>query len=123
MANRYEKNGIYKPEPEPEPASDEDGEQVSNSSEIVEETMEVFAGCTGKLIGPKGTKINELKKASGCKDIKMPEKDDSAERPKARSLVSITLIGTARQNSKARKLVQKVVDEWVHLSSLLCGTY
>lgn len=123
MAHRYEKNGTYIPEPKSELDSDEEGAQVSSSSEIIEEPMEVFAGCTGKLIGPKGSKINELKKASGCKDIKMPEKDESADRPKARSPVSITLIGTARQIAKARKLVQEVVDEWVCLSFLLSRVY
>lgn len=75
--------------------------------------MQVFCGSTGKIIGPKGAKIQEIKKATNIKDIKMPEKSDGTERPRARDKVDVTLIGKPRAIAKAREMIQEVVDEWV----------
>ena len=82
--------------------------------------MSVFMGSTGKIIGPKGAKIIEIKQASKVTDIKMPPKGEDGEpRPKARSLVDITIIGKSRAIAKARELVQEVVDQWVRSLSCL----
>lgn len=77
--------------------------------------MEVFSGATGKIIGAKGAKIQEIKKTSGVTDIKMPAKNEDGPRPKARELVNITIIGKGRAIATARTLIQAVVDEWVCL--------
>jgi hypothetical protein len=79
--------------------------------------MQVYCGSTGKIIGPKGSKIQEIKKATNVKDIKMPEKSDGPDRPRARDLVEITLIGKPRAIGKAREMIQQVVDEWVRFVS------
>jgi len=81
--------------------------------------MQVFSGSTGKIIGPKGSKIQEIKAASAVTDIKMPAKNEDGSRPKARELVTITIIGKPRAIAKAKKLIQEVVDEWVHFLSPL----
>jgi predicted RNA-binding protein YlqC (UPF0109 family) len=80
-----------------------------------EEQMEVYCGSTGKIIGPKGAKIQEIRKASGVTDIKMPAKNEDGPRPKARDLVHLTIIGKGRAIKTARDLIQAVVDEWVCL--------
>lgn len=77
--------------------------------------MEVFQGATGKIIGTRGAKIQEIKKTSGVTDIKMPAKNEDGPRPKARELVNITIIGKGRAIATARTLIQAVVDEWVCL--------
>jgi hypothetical protein len=77
--------------------------------------MEVFFGATGKIIGTKGAKIQEIKKTSGVTDIKMPAKSEDGPRPKARELVNITIIGKGRAIATTRTLIQAVVDEWVCL--------
>jgi hypothetical protein len=81
--------------------------------------MQVFSGATGKIIGPKGSKIQEIKAASVVTDIKMPAKNEDGSRPKARELVIITITGKPRAIAKAKKLIQEVVDEWVRFSSPL----
>ena len=112
---RYEKNGDQKP-PEPTLIAEAEDARGNESQEEREEKMSVFMGSTGKIIGPKGAKINEIKLASGVKDVKMPPKRDEGEpRPKARSLVEVTIIGKPRTIAKARELIQRVVDEWVCL--------
>lgn len=75
--------------------------------------LEVFYGSTGRIIGPKGAKIQEIKKTSGVTDIKMPAKSEDGPRPKAREPVNITIIGKGRAIATARNLIQAVVDEWV----------
>ena len=75
--------------------------------------MEVFHGATGRIIGGRGAKIQEIKKTSGVTDIKMPAKNEDGPRPKARELVNITIIGKGRAIATARTLIQAVVDEWV----------
>jgi hypothetical protein len=75
--------------------------------------MEVFYGATGKIIGTRGAKIQEIRKASGVTDIKMPAKSEDGPRPKARELVSITIIGKGRAIANAKTLIQALVDEWV----------
>ena len=91
--------------------ADEAGEDDNTEKE---EPMDFPAGCSGAIIGPKGAKISEIKKTSGVKDIKMPEKsDDPSTRPRARDLVQLTIIGKARAISKAKEMIQVVVDEWV----------
>jgi hypothetical protein len=103
---------VEKP-PEPEPVV-EDEAGASESQEEREEQMSIYVGSTGKIIGPKGAKITEIKKASNVKDIKMPAKnDDGAPRPKARELVKVTIIGKPRAIAKAREMIQEVVDKWV----------
>ncbi len=77
--------------------------------------MEVFSGATGRIIGGKGAKIQEIKKTSGVTDIKMPAKSEDSPRPKARELVNITIIGKGRAIATAKTLIQAVVDEWVCL--------
>jgi len=115
MANCYNKNGTSKPKPEPEQVS-EDEAKVSDSSEIINEEYDVFAGSTGKIIGLKGAKIQEIMKLTGCQDVKMPPKDEN-NRPKARDIVQVVIVGTARQNAKAKKMIQGLVDEWVRMGS------
>jgi hypothetical protein len=77
--------------------------------------MSIFSGASGKIIGPKGAKIQEIKTTSGVKDIKMPAKNEDGTRPKARDLVELTIIGKPSAIEKARELIQEVVDEWVRL--------
>ena len=77
--------------------------------------MEVFQGATGKIIGPKGAKIQEIKKTSGVTDVKMPAKSEDGPRPKARELVNVTIIGKGRAIATAKTLIQAVIDEWVGL--------
>jgi hypothetical protein len=85
--------------------------------------MSVYSGSTGKIIGSKGAKIQEIRKASNVKDIKMPAKNEDGTRPKARELVEITIIGKPRAIAKARELIQEVVNKWVcnlsHRSTLI----
>lgn len=81
--------------------------------------MSVYVGSTGKIIGPKGAKIQEIKKASNVTDIKMPPKTEGGDRPKARDPVDITIIGKPRAIAKAREMIQEVVNEWVRLHSRL----
>jgi predicted RNA-binding protein YlqC (UPF0109 family) len=95
---------------------DKDGD--NDSQEEREESMEVFCGSTGKIIGPKGAKIQEIKKTSGVTDIKMPAKSEDGPRPKARDPVNITIIGKGRAIATAKSLIQAVVDEWVCFLSL-----
>jgi len=78
--------------------------------------MSVFSGATGKIIGPKGAKIQEIKRVANVKDIKMPAKSEDGTRPKARELVELTITGKPRAIAKARELIQGLVDEWVCLS-------
>ena len=73
----------------------------------------MFAGSTGKIIGVKGAKIQEIRTASRVTDIKMPAKNEDGPRPKARELVTLALIGKGRAIKTARELIQAVVDEWV----------
>jgi hypothetical protein len=110
---RYEKNGDKKDEPEPAEAFDMYGTADGESQEETEEVMGVFAGATGKIIGPKGSKIQEIKSASNVKDIKMPTRQEGFDRPRARDLVEITILGKPRAIRKAMELIQEVVDEWV----------
>jgi hypothetical protein len=112
---RYEKNGTYIPEPELEVVEGGNKDGDNDSQEEREELMEVFYGCTGKIIGPKGAKIQEIKKTSGVTDIKMPAKSEDGPRPKARELVNVTIIGKGRAIATAKTLIQAVVDEWVCL--------
>lgn len=65
MAERYSIEGVYSPPPKSGAESDDDDEGVSSSGEVIEEEVEVFAGCTGKIIGPKGSEINKIKSESG----------------------------------------------------------
>jgi hypothetical protein len=114
MYEGYERNGVKKPEPEVVPGGDDEPDAgPDNSPEDGEEKFTVFAGCSGKIIGPKGAKIQELKRLSGVKDIKMPAKDEDAPRPRARDPAEITLIGKVRAIAKAKVLIQEIVDEWV----------
>ncbi|KAE9381198.1 hypothetical protein N431DRAFT_424789 [Stipitochalara longipes BDJ] len=94
-------------------ATDDKGDDP-DSTEEREVQMEVFAGSTGKIIGPKGAKIQEIRAASRVTDIKMPAKSEDGPRPKARDLVTITLIGKGRAVNAARDLIQAVVDEWAN---------
>ncbi len=113
----YDQNGVYNPPPEPEVDAPSDVD--TGSQEETEEEMQVFSGATGKIIGPKGSKIQEIKAASVVTDIKMPAKNEDGSRPKARELVIITITGKPRAIAKAKKLIQEVVDEWVRFSSPL----
>jgi hypothetical protein len=85
--------------------------------------MSVFSGATGKIIGPKGAKIQEIKRNANVKDIKMPAKNEDGTRPKAREPVDITIIGKPRAITKARELIQEVVDEWVCLLSFVFASF
>ncbi len=114
----YNQYGDEAPEiPDPKaPIDDVAGDDAAdNDNTEVEDEIEVFAGCSGKIIGPKGAKIQEIRAASGVKDIKMPEKDEN-NRPRARDLVQIKLIGTKRACKKDATLILDVQKEWVCLS-------
>jgi hypothetical protein len=78
----------------------------------------VFSGSTGKIFGPRGAQIAAIRNASRCKDIQLPppRTTDQPRRPNPRAEVALVLVGTARQISKAKILIQQVVDEWVCLS-------
>lgn len=65
-----------------------------NSSEVIQELMAVYNGCTGAIIGKKGTKIKEIRAATGIKDIKMPRSNHVSRRLQSHELVQITIRGT-----------------------------
>ncbi|OWP00326.1 agglutinin receptor [Marssonina coronariae] len=90
----------------------ENGSFDENDNTEQEAEMDIYSGSSGTIIGPKGSKIQELKSRSGVKDIRMPKKDEDAPRLRARDTVKITLIGTGRAISRARDLIQAIVDEW-----------
>lgn len=81
--------------------------------------MSIYQGSSGAIIGPKGSKISELKSLSGVQDIYLPKKDEFASKGRARDLIDITITGTAFTIQKARVLIQAVVDEWVRTPLLL----
>ncbi|MAD87930.1 MAG: hypothetical protein CL912_33635 [Deltaproteobacteria bacterium] len=103
---------------DPEPAKTGDDKEDDNDQSEHEDVLQVPAGCTGVIIGPKGAKINELKSISGVKDIKMPEKTE--QRPRARELVNVTLTGRKGAIKKAMDSIQAIADEWV--SQVLSGS-
>ncbi len=118
---RYEKNGVYIPEPEPEVVVDDKDEQL-DSNEEREEEMEVYSGSIKAIIGTKGAKIQEIRATSRVTDIKMPAKNEDGPRLKARELVTVTIMGKGRAIKTAREMIQAVVDEWV-CSLLLYSIY
>lgn len=65
MAERYSIEGVYTAPPVKVKKDEDENNGVSSSGEIVEEQVEVFAGCTGKIIGPKGAVINGIRSDSG----------------------------------------------------------
>jgi hypothetical protein len=87
-----------------------------DNGEVIEEVMQIFSGATGKIIGPKGAKIYEIKDATHVEDIKMPAKNEDGTRPRARELVDITIKGTQTQINAAKAMIQTVNDEWVSFS-------
>lgn len=89
------------------------GAGVIDNGDIIEEIIQVFSGATGKIIGPKGSKIFEIKDATHVTDIKMPAKSEDGPRPRARELVDVTIIGTQTQVKAAKAMIKEVVDEWV----------
>ncbi|KAN0122759.1 hypothetical protein V8E51_001085 [Hyaloscypha variabilis] len=110
---RYEKNGVYIPEPEPEVVIDDKDEQL-DSNEEREEEMEVYSGSIKAIIGTKGAKIQEIRATSRVTDIKMPAKNEDGPRLKARELVTVTIMGKGRAIKTAREMIQAVVDEWAN---------
>lgn len=120
MSKNYEKSGIYIPDAEPLVRSTDGGDAALDSREELEEVFKVYAGSTGKIIGAKGAKITEIRNTTGIKEINMPKKDEDAPRPRARDLVDISLKGTALTISKAKVMIQAVVDEWVCIFFFTC---
>ncbi|KAE8446440.1 hypothetical protein EG329_012045 [Mollisiaceae sp. DMI_Dod_QoI] len=90
------------------------GATKNGSLEEVEDIMMVFSGATGKIIGPKGSKIHEIKDATHVVEIQMPPKNEDGSRPRARELVGVTLKGTQDNINKAKAMIQDVVDEWAN---------
>jgi hypothetical protein len=80
---------------------------------VIEDVHEVYSGSVGQIIGPKGSKITEIKAASSVESIDTPKKCDDGPKPRARDLVPITLKGTRGNIDKAKKLIQAIVDKWV----------
>lgn len=80
---------------------------------MIEDTHEVFQGSVGQIIGPKGSKIKEIKNASSVISIDTPKKSKDGPRLKARDLVLVSIKGTRHNINQAKKLIQVVVDEWV----------
>ena len=123
MASDFEKDGTEIEHPlEPEVARGAEASKgsvvLTGSLEEVEDSMEVFAGSAGKIIGPKGSKIFEIKDATKLVDIKIPPKNDEGPRPKARDKVSVVLQGTQDNINKAKVMIQAIVDEWVSAKRL-----
>lgn len=95
MGEDFDKHGVEIERPVEVSEDEAAGDDDDNSKEEIEEQFDIFFGCTGAIIGPKGSKIKEIRDASGVKDIQMPPKDESGgERPRARDLTQITLKGT-----------------------------
>ncbi|KAI9048854.1 hypothetical protein LZ554_006712 [Drepanopeziza brunnea f. sp. 'monogermtubi'] len=103
--NAYDKFGTKVPEL-PEPKVFDENAAEDNSIEI-EEEYGIFSGSSGQIIGPKGSKIQQIKAETGVKDIKMPQKDED-NRPRARDIVMVTIIGTQFTINKAKKAIQVV---------------
>ncbi|KAK2624576.1 hypothetical protein QTJ16_005769 [Diplocarpon rosae] len=111
----YNEFGDIVPElDEPKVSVEAGGPFDENDDTEQEFEMDIFSGSSGTIIGTKGAKIQELKSLSGVKDIRMPKKEEDAPRPRARDIVKITLIGTGRAISKAKVLIEAVVDEWAN---------
>lgn len=91
---------------------------VYDNGEIIEDVTQICSGATGKVIGPKGSKLFEIKDATGVKDIIMPTKVEGGERPRARDPVDVSLKGTRTQINAAIAMIQAVNDEWVSRSFL-----
>ncbi|KAL2061315.1 hypothetical protein VTL71DRAFT_7588 [Oculimacula yallundae] len=81
-----------------------------NDPTEIEEPMEIPAGCTGIIIGPKGSKMQELKNQSGVVNIQMPERAEP--KPKAREPVTMFLKGRKSAINKAKALIEAIVQEW-----------
>jgi hypothetical protein len=79
--------------------------------EIIEE-LEIFAGAKGKIIGPGGSMIKEIKEATGVYDIDMGPKNVEP-RPAARDPAIITLKGNPGAVSKAKDMINQIVSDWV----------
>ncbi|EKD12547.1 hypothetical protein MBM_09303 [Drepanopeziza brunnea f. sp. 'multigermtubi' MB_m1] len=104
--NAYDKFGTKVAElPEPKFFDAAEGGNEDNSIEI-EEEYGIFSGSSGQIIGPKGSKIQKIKAETGVKDIKMPQKDEY-NRPRARDIVMVNIIGTQFTINKAKKAIQK----------------
>ena len=85
--------------------------------------MQVFSGCTSKIIGAKGAVITELKKQSGVKDIQTPPREEEGEpKRRPRDLVDVTIIGKPAAIAKAKELIQEIVDKWVSSASFLLSS-
>lgn len=84
-----------------------------DNGDIVDDVVQIYFGATGKVIGPKGSKLFEIKDATGVQDINMPAKVEGGERPRARELVEVGLKGTRTQINAAIAMIKAVVDEWV----------
>ena len=114
MEEDFDKNGIeiyHEPEPE---SADEAGGGGVNSNGVIEEAFQVYAGCTGAIIGPGGAKIKEIKANSGIVNIEMPEKKPDG--PRGKTLVDVTLKGTKSSIKKAKKILEDFMAEWVSTS-------
>ncbi|KAF2429304.1 hypothetical protein EJ08DRAFT_735073 [Tothia fuscella] len=118
----FESNGteIVRAEPE-KPAVTTDlkggkggkgGAGADSFGEISEE-IEVFAGSKGKIIGPGGSMIKEIKAATGVFGIDLGPKDIEP-RPRARDPANITLKGTPAAVAKAKAMIMDIVDAWAN---------
>ncbi|CZR62998.1 uncharacterized protein PAC_12895 [Phialocephala subalpina] len=77
-----------------------------------EEVMEVFSGITGRIIGPGGSKIKEIKAETSIANIDLPKREDGAPRPRPREMVNITLKGTRTAINKVKVIIKEISDEW-----------
>ncbi|KAG9243850.1 hypothetical protein BJ878DRAFT_542868 [Calycina marina] len=100
---------------------------VLNGSKVeTEDTMTVFAGSIGKIIGPKGTiyhvsvprlatemigaTMYEIQDATHA-ELTIPKKDEDAPKPRAHDAATVTLKGTQDSIELAKVRVQAIVDE------------
>ena len=91
------------------PAATDDAtvETADESSEVVEEKVEVPANSIGAIIGRGGSEIVNMERVSGAK-IQTPRRDDGD--PNAETKV-VTVTGTASQIAKAKEMIMAAVNE------------
>jgi len=84
-----------------------------DQNEEIKFRFTIYSGAAGKVIGPKGSILQEIKSETGVQQVNIEKNPEGGDKPRARDPKEVELVGTRAACRLAFAKIDKINSDWV----------